>query len=243
MNDVYGGTYRLFEKVLRAPGLSLRLRRPHRSGRASSASSRDGRRAGLGGDADEPAAQGRRHRRGRRASRTPPARCSPSTTRSPRRTCSSRSRSAPTSSCTRRRSTSAATRTSSAASRSLDDDALARAPALPAERDRRGARADGLLPGPARRSRRSPCGCARTARTPAAVAEWLVRATGGRRRCSTRACRRTRGHEVAARQMRDFGGMVSFRLRGGRAAVDALFVGGDTGAWSRSARASAAWRA
>ncbi len=39
-------------------------------------------------------------------------------------------------------------------------------------------------------------------------------------------------HEVAARQMRDFGGMVSFRLLGGRAAVDALFSGGDTGAWS-----------
>jgi cystathionine gamma-synthase len=32
--------------------------------------------------------------------------------------------------------------------------------------------------------------------------------------------------------MRDFGGMVSFRLLGGRGAVDALFSGGDTGAWS-----------
>src|SRR5205085_626872 len=39
-----------------------------------------------------------------------PARSSPSTTRSPRRTCSSRSSSAPTSSSTRRPSTSAATR-------------------------------------------------------------------------------------------------------------------------------------
>jgi cystathionine gamma-synthase len=38
------------------------------------------------------------------------------------------------------------------------------------------------------------------------------------------------GHEVAARQMRDFGGMISFRLRGGRAAADAVLR--DTGSWS-----------
>src|SRR5262249_8982148 len=37
------------------------------------------------------------------------------------------------------------------------------------------------------------------------------------------------GHEVAARQMRDFGGMSSFRRRGGRAAVDACLR--DTGLW------------
>ena len=37
--------------------------------------SRDGRRPGLGRDADEPAAEARRHRRGRRASRKTPARC------------------------------------------------------------------------------------------------------------------------------------------------------------------------
>jgi cystathionine gamma-synthase len=37
-------------------------------------------------------------------------------------------------------------------------------------------------------------------------------------------------HEVAARQMRDFGGMVSFRLHGGRAAADAALR--DTGIWS-----------
>ncbi len=38
------------------------------------------------------------------------------------------------------------------------------------------------------------------------------------------------GHEVAARQMRDFGGMVAFRVHGGRAAADALLA--DTGVWS-----------
>ena len=37
-------------------------------------------------------------------------------------------------------------------------------------------------------------------------------------------------HEVAARQMRDFGGMVSFRLHGGRAAADAALR--ETGIWS-----------
>jgi cystathionine gamma-synthase len=37
-------------------------------------------------------------------------------------------------------------------------------------------------------------------------------------------------HAVAARQMRDFGGMVSFRLRGGRTAVDRALA--DTGIWS-----------
>jgi cystathionine gamma-synthase len=37
-------------------------------------------------------------------------------------------------------------------------------------------------------------------------------------------------HEVAARQMRDFGGMISFRLRGGRAAADAALR--ETGIWS-----------
>ena len=38
------------------------------------------------------------------------------------------------------------------------------------------------------------------------------------------------GHAVAARQMRDFGGMISFRVRGGRAAADAALA--DTGLWT-----------
>jgi len=37
-------------------------------------------------------------------------------------------------------------------------------------------------------------------------------------------------HEIAARQMRDFGGMVSFRVKGGRAAADALLR--ETGIWT-----------
>ena len=39
------------------------------------------------------------------------------------------------------------------------------------------------------------------------------------------------GHAVAARQMRRFGGMVSFRVRGGRAAADAA-LGAGTGLWT-----------
>jgi cystathionine gamma-synthase len=38
------------------------------------------------------------------------------------------------------------------------------------------------------------------------------------------------GHLVAARQMRDFGGMISFRVHGGRAAADAALA--DTGLWT-----------
>ena len=38
------------------------------------------------------------------------------------------------------------------------------------------------------------------------------------------------GHDIAARQMRDFGGMISFRVRGGRAGADAVLR--DTGTWS-----------
>jgi cystathionine gamma-synthase len=37
-------------------------------------------------------------------------------------------------------------------------------------------------------------------------------------------------HEVAVRQMRDFGGMISFRVHGGRAAADKALV--ETGIWS-----------
>jgi cystathionine gamma-synthase len=38
------------------------------------------------------------------------------------------------------------------------------------------------------------------------------------------------GHAIAAAQMRDFGGMISFRVHGGRPAVDAALAG--TGVWT-----------
>ena len=65
----------------------------------------------LGRDADQPDAQGRRHRGDRQARRAP---SSPSTTPSPRRSTSARSSSAPAPSSTPRRSTSAGTPTRSA---------------------------------------------------------------------------------------------------------------------------------
>ena len=94
---------------------------------------------GLERDADQPAAQHRRHRGGRRRRARGAAPRSSSTTPSPRPTCSSRSRSAPTSSCTRPRSTSAATPTSSAARSSPRDDELGERARVPPERDGRGA--------------------------------------------------------------------------------------------------------
>jgi len=39
------------------------------------------------------------------------------------------------------------------------------------------------------------------------------------------------GHDAAARQMADFGGMISFRVRGGRSAADAALTG-PTGTWT-----------
>ena len=105
--------------------------------------------AGLDRDADQPAAANPRHRRHRRAG--PPGRgaCWRSTTPSPRRTCSSRSRSGPTSSSTARRSTSAATPTWSAA-RSIGRRELLRADRVLPERGRRRAGAVRRLPDAAR---------------------------------------------------------------------------------------------
>ena len=53
----------------------------------------------------------------------------------------------------------------------------------------------------------------------AAVAERLAGRTRPWPRCSTRACPTHPGHDVAAKQMSAFGGMVSIRLAGGEAAA------------------------
>ena len=94
-----------------------------------------------------------------------------------------------------------------------------RAHRLPAERRRRGARARSTATSctaaprtlaaahgaPQReRRRRSPSSSSPTRPSP---------------RCSTRACPTHPGHDVAARQMSAFGGMVSIRLAGGEAAA------------------------
>ena len=113
-NDAYGGTYRLIARVFGPWGIEHTARRPVRRRRGARRDPARPHQGRLGGDADQPAARHRRHRRaggararvGRAAGRRQHVRDA--------RTCSSRSRSAPTSSCTRRRSTSAGTRTSSA---------------------------------------------------------------------------------------------------------------------------------
>ena len=137
VNDVYGGTYRMFSQVYEPKGYEFAFVPPDEL----AARDRRADAARLARDADEPAAEHRRHPRGRgRRPRRRRARSS-STTPSPRRTSSSRSRSAPTSSSTRRRSTSAATRTSSAASRRTNDPTIA-------ERLRFLQKSLGAVPGP-----------------------------------------------------------------------------------------------
>ena len=90
----------------------------------------------------------------------------------------------------------------------LDDDELRRAAAVHAERGRRGAVAVRLLPRAARRQD------ARRADGPA-LPERAVgrrpadRPPGGRHACCTRSCPTISGHAAAAKQMRDYGGMVS----------------------------------
>ena len=142
---------------------------------------------------------------------------SSSTTRSRRRTCSGRSSSAPTSSCTRRPSTSAATRTSSAASRRRR---TGRSPSGCSSCRSRSARsrARSTAGSCSAGSRRSPCGCASTARTraqsPAVARSPPARGEGPLPRAAD-----TPGHTIAAKQMRDFGGMISFLVESEEEAV------------------------
>ena len=109
------------------------------------------------------------------------------------------------------------------------DDGARGGARVPAERGRLGARPGRLLPHPARRQDAvDPDARALRQRRP-------DRRLPGRRAepsptSSTRASTTHANHEVAARQMRDFGGMVSFRVRGGRAAADKALL--ETGIWS-----------
>ena len=166
----------------------------------------------LGRDADQPAARTSPTSRRWPRSRTRPARCWSSTTPSPRPTCSSRSPSAPTWSCTRRRSTWAATPTSSAARSSCADADLGER-ARPSTRTRSARSPARSTPGwCCAASRRSACGWTGTATTPSgSSSSWP--ATRGRRQVLYPGLADHPGHEVAARQMQRFGGMVSFRRR------------------------------
>ena len=111
----------LLDKVYAPKGYEFEFARA-RGGRGRD---RRAHAARLARDADEPAAEHRRHPRRRRGRARGRRRGLPSTTRSRRRTSSARSSWARTSSTTRRRSTSAATPTSSAASPATNDPTVA----------------------------------------------------------------------------------------------------------------------
>ena len=117
VNDVYGGTYRLFSKVYEPKGYRFtyvtRRAVQHRACRRTWATTR----ALVWLESPTNPLLNVIDLRRRPTQHTRPARSSWSTTRSPRRTCSGRSSTAPTSSCIRRRSTWAATPTSWAGSR------------------------------------------------------------------------------------------------------------------------------
>ena len=112
--DAYGGTFRLFDKVLSRWGVSYETVRQDRSPSRRPSRGEQETQAHLGRDSHQPAAVDHRHPGARPRSRTGTGRCSSSTTRSPRRTCSGRSTWARTSWCTAPPSTSAGTPTSSA---------------------------------------------------------------------------------------------------------------------------------
>ena len=71
------------------------------------------------------------------------------------------------------------------------------------------------------------------------IVEFLTAAPGRGARCSTRACRTHPGHEIAAKQMRRFGGMVCFRAAGGEEHGRATSATGPSCSCSPSR--SAAW--
>ena len=241
INDVYGGTYRLFSKLLRPEGLRLRVRRP-RPTRASRAIAFE----------RPPTSSGSRRR---------PTRCSRSST-SPR---SPSARTPPARSLVVDNTFASPylqqplalgadivvhSTTKYIGGHSDVVGGVAGHERRRRSRERlhflqnshgRGAGAARLLPHAARRRRRSRCAWSATATTPSAIARWLDRVAGRLAGPLPGPRRRIPGHEVARRQMRRFGGMIAFRVHGGRAAADA--GARRHRACGRSARASAASRA
>ena len=216
VNDVYGGVYRMFTQVYEPKGYRFTYLSADEVERGPRRAPRRAHADRLDRDADEPAAEHRRHPRGGRggARRRRDARRRQHVRDA--RTSSSRSSSAPTSSSTRRPSTSAATRTSSAASSART---TRRSPSACASCRSRWARSRGrsTLARPARAED------ARRAHAPALRERAPDR---GLPRAEHEAVERVLypglpdhpGHEIARRQMSDFGGMISFLVdyRGGR---------------------------
>ena len=208
-HDAYGGTFRLIANVWGPHGMTWTRGRPHRPD-AARRELAGGHGDGVAGDADQPAAGVHRHRGRRPTSPMPTAQWSSSTTRSPRRTSSSRSGSAPTSSCTRRRSTSAGTATSSAGSSPWTTTSLA-------DRLRFTQNAAGAVPGPfdcylvLRGVKTLGVRMERHCSNARAVVDLLVRHPAVERVLYPQLPDHP-GHAAAAKQMRDFGGMVSFTV-------------------------------
>ena len=212
-NDAYGGTFRLIAKVWEPLGFT------HGPPSTSPISTRSApnwperHRDDLARDPDQPAAHVLRHRGDRHDRPRAWAHSSSSTTRLRRRISSSRSRSAPTSSSTRPRSISVATATSSEASSQPSNDGAVR------EDSRSRRTPPGAVPAPfdcylvlrgvKTLAVRGWTGTART-HVPSSTCSSATRRST---RSSIRSSRITPGHAAAAKQMNDFGGMVSFTVK------------------------------
>ena len=180
-HDAYGGTFRLVARVLERWGLAWTRARPHRPRRAGRRARRDADARGVVRDADQPAARHRRHRRGGRASPTRRARCSSSTTRSRRRTCSSPlDLGADVVVHSTTKYLGGHSDVVGGAIVVADHDARRRA-ALPPERDGRDRRAVRRLAGAPVAEDARACGWSATATTPRRVVDLLVGPPGGRR--------------------------------------------------------------
>ena len=238
VNDVYGGVYRMFSQVYEPKGYEFTFLSAQEIGEGLGPHLDEHTRIVWLETPDEPPAERHRHPARRPRPRTRPARSSSSTTRSPPPTFSGRSSSAPTSSSTRRRSTSAATPTSSAASSATNDPTIA-------ERLRFLQKSLGAVPGPfdcwlvLRGLKTLAVRMERHCENARRVAAWLDGHDAVERVLYPGLASHP-GHEIAARQMKDFGGMISFlaAVRGGRRC----------GSWPRrrsgsSPRASGASRA
>ena len=210
-NDAYGGTYRLVASIYAPAGVGfspVELQSPAADrGRVAR---RDPPR--LDGDAEQPEAARHRHR-GRRRDRPRPRRAlhrrqhlrHAVPAAAPRPRCRRRralvdqvpGRPLRRGGRPRRDERRRARRAISASSRTRPEPCRARSTATSCS----GA------------SRPSPCASTASARTPGVIAEHLARAPGRRRRSTTRASPSTPGTSLPARQMLDFGAMVSFTLR------------------------------
>ncbi len=228
-DDAYGGTFRLVSQGARSDRRRLERRRALVDGRARAAMT-DATKVVWVETPTNPTARRSSTSPQWPTSRTSTARCSSSTTPSQRHTCNGRSSSVPTSSCTRPRSTSVVIRTSSADSSRSPTPTWASASRSSRTRSA-GCRARSTATSCCAASRRSASGWTGTART---RRPWP--------RCSTRTPSVARvlypglaahpGHEVAARQMQGFGGMVSFLAAGGEEAAVEL-VARDEGVHAR----------